>query len=153
MLVKTRVDEYALADALEGSGLSAALRARLAEPFTDPAEAKAALAALRREMPTGGQDELLVAELQEIARDLRWARTAKGRLVLACDRIVPPLKAELGARWDVSKVMIGAHVDRVAVVVAGKAPSQEAKDGILARVRAWFEVEGEVEVVDLLVIG
>jgi hypothetical protein len=148
MLVKRTVDEQVLNDALQGATLSAPLRALLAREFQDETSVQAALAAFRKEMPTGGQDDLILEELKEIRDDLKWAKTKKGRLILACNEVVPRLYRTIRSEWGLSEVMIGAHAEKLAVMVAGHVGRPDDKQRVIALVRGSFECP----VIDALVV-
>ena len=139
MLVKRTNDAAVLSEALEGAAISASLRARLGREFPDERSAQAALAAFRKEMPTGGQDDLILDELKEIRGDLKWAKTKKGRLVLLCNEVVPRLYRTLRSEWGLSDVLIGAHAEKLAVIVAGKVGSPDDKRKVVALVRSSFD--------------
>ena len=146
LLVKRRIDQYALQDALIGARLSAATRALLTRDFADERAAKATLAAFRNEMPTGGQDRLIIDELNEIVKDLRWSKSKKGRLILACNDEVPLLDAALRDAMGLKDLVIGAPAERLAVIVHGRVPSAEDKARVIERVSVSFNYP----IVDLL---
>lgn len=147
MLVKHTVDDFVLDEALEGVTIPPRLLALLKQDFQDEKTAKAALKAFRAAMPTGGDDDLILEELEEICTDLKWAKTRRGKLILMVNEVGPRLYVTIRGQWGLSDVMIGTHLKKPAVMVAGNVPTLNDKQRVLALVRSAFDVP----VIDALV--
>ena len=149
MLIKTKIDEHTLSDALEGAKIASHVLERLRGEFLTLAAASEAMEAFKAAMPTGGDDELILEELNEIKKDLKWAATKKGKLILAYNEAAPGLYRIIRGQMGLSEVMIGGHSEKMAVVVTGRVPTERDRDKVLEIVSNALPYP----VVDMLQVG
>jgi hypothetical protein len=139
ILVKTRIDEDDLAEVLDGARLAPEIRQLLEKEFANPKEAKDALTKFKQSLPTGGDDSFIIDELKEIAKDLKWATTKRGKLVIQCNERVPELYETIRDAWGESDVMVGAHTEELAVIVAGKLKQSGNRERIVDLVKSSLD--------------
>jgi hypothetical protein len=138
MLIKRRIDKYVLHDAMQGAVIADQLRRQLDREYVDAGDAKGVLALYRASCPTGGQDDLIIEELKEICRDLRWSKTKRGALISMFNDLIPGIYDEIRVRMGLPDIVIGAHAERLAVVVAGSVSTVQGRDSVLGFLKGKF---------------
>lgn len=139
MLIKTKIDQADLAEALDGARLDTEIRRLLEKEFASAKDAKDVLSRFKASLPTGGDDSFIMDELKEIAKDLKWATTNRGKLVLHCNECVPELYGTIRGAWGESDVVVGAHTEEIAVIVAGKLKQSGNREKIIDLVEASLD--------------